>query len=125
MAKNRKNQSVGIRFGPAIKALLLCLVVGGSGIGYVWQKTQINDLGRQIIERETRLANLQNQNRKMRDQLAMLRSPQMLEQRAKELNLGLGLPQPSQIMRLMEPLPYVNRVPGQLAASNDRSMAMP
>jgi hypothetical protein len=34
MAKNRKNQS-GVRFGPALKALLFCIFVGGAAVGYV------------------------------------------------------------------------------------------
>jgi hypothetical protein len=34
----------------------------------------------------------------------MMRSPQFLEMRIKELNLGLVPPQPSQVWRLNEPL---------------------
>ena len=30
MAANRKSQSAAIRFGPVLKALLLCLLIGGS-----------------------------------------------------------------------------------------------
>src|SRR2546425_11202496 len=106
MARNRKYQSgqAGIRFGPALKALLLCLLIGGSGVGYVWQKNQIYELGQQIKKREQRLAQMQDQNEKLRRQLAMLRSPAALDARAKELNLGLGLPQPTQVRRLPEPL---------------------
>ena len=48
MARNRKYQSAASRFGPALKAFLLCLLIGGSGIGYVWQKDQISQLGQQI-----------------------------------------------------------------------------
>jgi len=103
MAKNRKHQSVAIRFGPALKAFLLCLIIGGSGVGYVWQKTQIYELGQQIRKRELHLTELQDSNKKLRDQLAMLRSPKMLEQRARELKLGLSQPQPAQILRLTEP----------------------
>jgi hypothetical protein len=33
MARNRKNHQAAIRFGPEIKALLLCLLIGGFGIG--------------------------------------------------------------------------------------------
>jgi hypothetical protein len=36
MAKNRKNQAAAIRFGPALKASFLCLLIGGSAVGYVW-----------------------------------------------------------------------------------------
>ena len=32
MAKNRKHQSAAIRFGPALKAFLLCLLIGGSAL---------------------------------------------------------------------------------------------
>ena len=38
MAKNRKNQAAEIRFGPVLKVVLLCLLIGGSAIGYVWQQ---------------------------------------------------------------------------------------
>lgn len=103
MAKNRKYQSAAVRFGPALKAFLLCAVIGGSGVGYVWQKSQIHELGRQIKTRETRLADLQVQNKKLRDQLQMLRSPKPLEKRVRDLNLGLGPLQPGQVWRLPEP----------------------
>ena len=121
MAKNRKYQPAAIRFGPALKALLLCLIVGGSGVGYVWQKTQIDELGRDIRRRETHLIEVRESNKKLRDQLAMLRSPANLERRAgpRELNLGLSQPQPAQIWRLAEPegIQPVNRKPVALYAA--------
>jgi hypothetical protein len=104
MAKNRKYQSAAVRFGPALKAFLLCALIGGSGVGYVWQKSQIDELGRQIKACELRLAELQTQNKKARDQLAVLRSPIMLKKRVDELKLGLVEPQQSQIWRLPEPV---------------------
>ena len=104
MAKNRKYQSAAVRFGPALNALLLCALLGGSGVGYVWQRNQIDELGRQIASRETRLAALRDQNKKLGDQLQMLRSPKPLEQRVRELKLGLGQLQPGQVWRLPEPL---------------------
>ncbi|MGA9450351.1 MAG: septum formation initiator family protein [Verrucomicrobiia bacterium] len=103
--KNRKSQSAVIRFGPALKASFLCLLIAGSAVGYVWQKSQIYQLGQQIRQREIRLAQLKDTNQKLRDQLAMLGSPTMLDKRARELNLGLGPAQPSQIWRLPEPSP--------------------
>jgi hypothetical protein len=73
-------------------------------VGYVWQRNQIDELGRQIANRETRLAALRDQNKKLGDQLQMLRSPKPLEQRVRELKLGLGQLQPGQVWRLPEPL---------------------
>jgi hypothetical protein len=112
MAKNRKNQSAAIRFGPALKALFLCLLIAGSAVGYVWQKSQIYQLGQQIRQREVRLARLQNDDRKLSDQLSILRSPTMLDRRGRELNLGLSPAQPMQVLRLAEPasVPLENKI---------------
>ncbi len=40
-------------FGPALKAfMLICLLIGGCCVGYVWQKKQIYELlGQQIRQR--------------------------------------------------------------------------
>jgi hypothetical protein len=103
MARNRKYQSAANRFGPALKAFLLCLLIGGSGVGYVWQKDQISQLGQQIKKRELRLADLENQSEKLRKQLATMRSPRFLERRIQELGLGLVPPRQSQVWRLVEP----------------------
>src|SRR6516162_6761540 len=102
MAKNRKNQAAAIRFAPALKASFLCLLIGGSAVGYVWQKNEIYRLGQQIHQRESRLQQLQADNKRLADQLAILHSPVMLDQRAKELNLGLAPATPLQVVRLVE-----------------------
>ncbi|HVU28226.1 MAG TPA: hypothetical protein VHG71_10895 [Verrucomicrobiae bacterium] len=115
MAKNRKSQSAAIRFGPALKASFLCLLIAGSAIGYVWQKSEISRLGRQISADEKRLSQLKNDNKTLSDQLAALRSPVMLDQRVKELNLGLVPAQPMQVVRLPEP-PENKNLSRQLAA---------
>jgi len=102
MARNRKSQSAAIRFGPALRALLLCLLIGGSGVGYVWQKEQISKLGSVMRTKEMRLKMLGKQNEISRKLLAGMRSPQFLESRIKEANIGLVPVQQSQILRLEE-----------------------
>lgn len=124
MAKNRKHQSAAIRFGPALKAILLCSVICSSALGYVWQKYQIFDLGQQIRKRELRLTDLQNQNEKLRRQLAQMRSPSFLEVRVRELNLGLVPPEPSQVWYLTEPTPESSKSDRQLAARQSAPVAM-
>jgi cell division protein FtsL len=121
MAKNRKHQSAAIRFGPALKALLLCLVMAGLAVGYVWQKGQIYQLGRQITSSETRLAQLRDENQRLGDQLAVLRSPMMVDQRVHELNLGLVPAVPTQIYRLVEP-PSNGEANRRFAARQDGGM---
>jgi hypothetical protein len=121
MARNRKYQSAAIRFGPALKAFLLCLLIGGSGIGYVWQKDQIQRLGEQIKKRELRVAALRDENEKRGRQLATMRSPAFLERRIKELNLGLAAPQLPQVWHLDEPSrDAANPRPGGQYAAQER-----
>ena len=108
MAKNCKNQSAAIRFYPALKALFLCLLIAGLALGYVWQKSQIYQLGRQITACESRLIQIRDENQRLSDQLAVLRSPVVLDQRVRELRLGLVPAQPMQIYQLVEPPPNGN-----------------
>jgi|SRR5579859_488015 len=126
MARNRKAQTVAVRFGPAVKACVLCLLIGGSGVGYVWQKEQILRLGQEFKQRELRLLSLEKDNEKLRKQLAYFRSPQFLEMRIKELKLDLALPQPAQIWHLAE---SAAELPGEEtaplpASRNDQALAL-
>jgi hypothetical protein len=103
MARNRKNQSAAIRFGPALTASFACLAIAGAAVGYVWQKGEIYRLGKEIHEKESCLAQLAGDNEKLDRQLEDLRLPVMLDQHARALNLGLAPAQPMQVIRLSEP----------------------
>src|SRR5271165_6275966 len=98
MANHRKVGSAAIRFGPALKAFVFCLLIAGSALGYVWQKSQVHQLGAQIKALESRLAQLRLENQTHADQLAKLVSPVQLDRRAR--SLGLGPAQPGQVQRL-------------------------
>ena len=102
MAANRKNQPASVRFGPVVKVMLIGSVICGSAIGYVWQKGEIDRLGHQLVDREKRLAQLQNDNKRLADQIAILHSPVMIDQRVRELNLDLAPAQPAQKITLVE-----------------------
>jgi cell division protein FtsL len=111
MSKNRKNQAAEIRFGPVLKVVLLCSLICGSAIGYVWQKSQIDRLGRQISDLETKVNKAKRDNKWLADQIAILHSPVMLDRKAKELNLGLAPAQPFQVVRLVEAAPVADAAP--------------
>jgi cell division protein FtsB len=116
MAKNRKNQAAAIRFGPALKASFFVLLIGGSAVGYVWQKSQIDQLGLQIAAREKKLAQFERENQKLKGLVTDLQSPVSLDQRVKGLNLGLAPASPTQVVRLSESVPAgENNSPRQFA----------
>jgi hypothetical protein len=113
MSRNRKNQSSAVRFKPAMKAAVLCALIGGAALGYVWQKNQNIELGSRYQLGERRLKELKLANTKLSRQLDTLRLPAFLERRAKELNLQLVQPSQAQILRLVE------APPGEAAAGSD------
>ena len=82
---------------------MLCAFFVTAGVGYVWYKNQISLLGHQIKERENRLAELERGNKVRRDQLArFVLARQWLDERVRKLNLGLGPPALTQVIRLVD-----------------------
>jgi hypothetical protein len=112
MAKNRKNHSTAARLGSALKALIICLLLGGTGVAYVGLKKQIHDLSQQISQREIMLKQMREQNAKLAKHLDMLRSPPFLHAKVTEMKLGLVPPAPAQIVRLPEPPAPANESTG-------------
>jgi hypothetical protein len=104
MAKNRKNLPVAVRFGPVLKVVLIGGLFCMAGVGYVWLKNEINRLGRTQAELEHRLEDLRRANKTLTDTLGVLHSPPLLDQRVREMNLGLAPAQPTQVVRLVEPV---------------------
>jgi hypothetical protein len=121
MARNKRNEST-IRPGPVVTALALCALIVTVVLGYVWYKNQIDLLGHQIKERETRLAELQRENKLRRDQLAVLCSPVALDARVKKLNLGLVPPAKSQVIWMVE-TPVVEQTAAQASADGRQAQA--
>lgn len=121
MASNRRNQSGAVRFVPALKAVMLCTLIGGSCVGYVLQKNKIFELGQQIGARQQKLEKLRKENQILADRYAAMQLPQRLAERMKELKLGLVPPQRHQIVWISEPppaSPMTNGLPAQLVQLN-------
>ena len=119
MSNSRRNQSGSVRLVPAIKAVLLCSLIGGFCVGYVLQKNNIFELAQQLGARQTKLEKLRKDNQDLVSTLATLQRPMYLAQRVSELKLGLVQPQQHQIIWIAEPVapvpPPTNASPFQLA----------
>ncbi|MDP7049523.1 MAG: hypothetical protein QF721_08730 [Verrucomicrobiota bacterium] len=100
MPRNRKKQDSPLSVGLWIRAALLCLVLGGTAMGYVWQKSQIHQLGTEVRKKEMRLDLLRGDNERWQQLRAEMRSTKKLYDRVRALGLGLAMPQPEQVLRL-------------------------
>jgi hypothetical protein len=102
MSRNRKHQTAAVRFGPALKALGLCIFLGGSGVGYVWQKDQINILADRLKQADARYEQQRKKNERLARVLAGLQTHSEIEAQIKRIDLGLVAPLPDQIVRIIE-----------------------
>jgi hypothetical protein len=92
-----------------VASICICAAVCLAGIGYVWAKTQVWRLSREIKGLETRRDELRRINDSLQRTYAAMCTPRELDARVKRLNLGLIAPQPDQIVRLAEPLPLAQQ----------------
>jgi hypothetical protein len=104
MARNRKSQSGAVWIIPVFKAGLLCLLLGGSSVGYVLQKNKIFELGQQINKREAQLERLKRDNKLRANQLANLQLPHKVAERVRDQKLGMIQPPAGSVIWLEEPL---------------------
>jgi len=125
MGNNRRKQSGAVRFVPALKAVLLCGLIGGSCVSYVMQKKKIFELGQQIGERQRRLDKLKKENQALADRFAAMQLPQRLAERVNELRLGLVPPQRHQVVWISETLPPAPGPTGTNAPSMQYAQTKP
>jgi len=82
------------RVMPVLLFMALLLAVS---LFYVWSRLQVTNLEYGISSMEGRLRNLQQEARGLQVEVASLRSPQRIEQVARQ-KLGLHLPTPQQVI---------------------------
>ena len=94
-----KDRRVHVTRRQVVVTILMLICLMGTGIGYVWsnfEKTQIGYDLSQLKREEMRLLEI---NRKLKLELATLKSPQNLEPLARH-QLGLKTPKPEQIVKV-------------------------
>ncbi len=82
----------------------LCLFGVAAGSGYLWNKSQIQELGTQIKHHEARLDDIKRKRAELVRAYAMMCSPADLDARVKRMKLDIKPPQLDQIVRLDEPI---------------------
>ena len=109
-ARNRKREEVQLSIGSWIKALTFCVLLGGLAMGYVWQKSQIHQIGTLLNKKEVRLELLKGENERWSQMRAEMRSTQKLYERVNKLELGLIMPTPEQVLKLSDLTPEVKKL---------------
>lgn len=99
----KRRQRTALKPKNVIASIAICTVVCLAGVGYVWAKSQVYGLGREIKALEMRLDELRRTNALMRQTYATMCAPRELDAAVRRLNLGLAMPRPDQIVRLREP----------------------
>jgi len=100
-AVNFRNRNYGIHLTSRKVFLIIFMlfIFMGSGIGYVWSNFERTQIGYDLSQLKKKEMALREINRKLRVELATLKSPQYLEAVATQ-KLGLTQPKPEQIIVL-------------------------
>ena len=101
-ARNRKRKEAQLSIGSWVKALSFCVILGSLAMGYVWQKSQIHQIGNLLNKKEVRLELLKGENERWSQMRAEMRSTQKLYERVNKLGLGLMMPKPEQVLKLSD-----------------------
>ena len=95
----RKRKPFGISRKQLFLVILMVIFLLGTGIGFVWSNFESTQIGYDISELRKEELRLKDINKKLRLELAYLKSPQNLYSRAVK-KLGLRQPRPNQIVVL-------------------------
>jgi len=128
MASNRRRDEESVKLGVLVRALLVCAVIAGLGIGYVRQNSEQLSMGRQITELEQRRERLSRTLEAQRTTLAMLVSRPQLLARVERFKLSLTNALPSQRLYVSVPrpaLPGVGTAPAFARGSTSSAAGAP
>lgn len=101
-----------------VLVLIVCTLIACAGVGYVWQKEQIVQLGKKTKRLEIRIDELKHREETLRRDGARLSTSRELETQLRRMNLGLTQPKPDQIIRLPDGAPPDNLLKAPLFSAN-------
>ena len=103
MARNRKSTVGTVRAGTVILALLVCSFLAAAGVGYVWHCNRNEALRVAIKKAGMERERLRKYAEVLDNRLNTVQSVDHLRTQVTNLNLGLLMPEMSQILTLHEP----------------------
>ncbi len=106
----RRRKATPLKPKTVVLMIVMCGAVCLAGIGYIWAKTQVWGLSRDMKGLETRRDELKRGNEALARTYAAMCTPRELDARVKRLNLGLAATQPGQMVHLTEPTPIIHQV---------------
>jgi hypothetical protein len=83
-----------------MKTFLLCLLIGGAGVGYVNQTNKIHLLSDQMLKLENQCNKQRRHRQGLLRKLTALNSPNELEAQVRRMNLDLSPTPPDRIVPL-------------------------
>ena len=95
----RRKRTFGLSGRQLFLIVLIAIFLLGTGIGFVWSNFETTQIGYDITQLKKEELRLRDMNKKLRLELAYLKSPQNLNSRAIK-KLGLRQPRPDQIIVL-------------------------
>lgn len=98
-----RNRQTHIQAATIAKVVALSLFLGGSGVGYVFQKGQIRGLAKQVAANDEVLNELEARQRSLKFDLEQSNSRAQLELARRRFNLPLVQPDRQHVLTLPEP----------------------
>lgn len=118
MGTNRLRHPNSVPLGAIATWVMVCVFIGGAGIGYVYLKNQIHASGAKIKTLERELADLATQDEVIRAKIASLSSRAALQRRVDEGFINLIPISDHQLVRVDEVRKEGNHL---RAVANERS----
>jgi hypothetical protein len=109
-----RRRAVAVKPATVITSIVVCAAICLAGIGYVWAKTQVWSLSREMKKLEVRRDEMKRINEALQRTYAAMCTHERLDARVKELQLGLAAPTPDQMVRLPEPAPAAAETGGHI-----------
>jgi hypothetical protein len=112
----KRRERANLKPRTIVLAISACAMACLAGVGYIWAKSQLYALGREMRSLEMRLEEVRRENGQLRQSYASECNPRELTAAVRRHNLDLAASRIDQIVRLDDPVPEHQAVQSYAAA---------